>query len=52
MAEDGEVYHRTGQGSVRVIRGRGCNESFRAAVDRSYDTPFSLPHELQMDIRK
>nr|XP_018902814.1 PREDICTED: partitioning defective 3 homolog isoform X1 [Bemisia tabaci] len=50
MAEDGEVYHRTGQGSVRVIRGRGCNESFRAAVDRSYDTPFSLPHELQMDI--
>lgn len=21
----------------RVARGRGCNESFRAAVDRSYD---------------
>ena len=21
----------------RVIRGRGCNESFRAAVDRSYE---------------
>lgn len=23
--------------AVRVVRGRGCNESFRAAVDRSYD---------------
>ena len=21
----------------RVVRGRGCNESFRAAVDRSYE---------------
>lgn len=21
------------------VRGRGCNESFRAAVDRSYDAP-------------
>ena len=23
--------------AIRVVRGRGCNESFRAAVDRSYD---------------
>lgn len=23
---------------VRVVRGRGCNESFRAAVDRSYES--------------
>ncbi|XP_066539563.1 partitioning defective 3 homolog isoform X2 [Hoplias malabaricus] len=23
----------------RVIRGRGCNESFRAAIDKSYDRP-------------
>ena len=22
-----------------MVRGRGCNESFRAAVDRSYDGP-------------
>lgn len=25
--------------TTRVIRGRGCNESFRAAVDRSYEAP-------------
>lgn len=25
----------------RVARGRGCNESFRAAVDRSYEPPIS-----------
>ncbi|XKL68127.1 hypothetical protein PGB90_003618 [Kerria lacca] len=37
MAEDG-IYRRT-QVPVKVIRGRGCNESFRAAVDRSYDAP-------------
>ncbi|XP_075237372.1 par-3 family cell polarity regulator [Lycorma delicatula] len=47
MAEDASTY-RNGQGAVRVIRGRGCNESFRAAVDRSYDAPLSL-HELRMD---
>ncbi|XP_026094008.1 partitioning defective 3 homolog isoform X3 [Carassius auratus] len=23
----------------RIIRGRGCNESFRAAIDKSYDNP-------------
>lgn len=22
-----------------VVRGRGCNESFRAAIDKSYDGP-------------
>ena len=26
--------------SVRVSRNRGCNESFRAAVDRSYEKDF------------
>ena len=26
--------------SVRVSRNRGCNESFRAAVDRSYENDF------------
>ncbi|XP_068230107.1 partitioning defective 3 homolog isoform X10 [Palaemon carinicauda] len=31
-------------GSGRVPRGRGCNESFRAAVDRSYDVPLSGLH--------
>ncbi|XP_059471634.1 partitioning defective 3 homolog isoform X3 [Neocloeon triangulifer] len=41
MMEDGEVAYtyRGNQGPVKVIRGRGCNESFRAAVDRSYDAP-------------
>lgn len=28
-------YHRPT--AIRVVRGRGCNESFRAAVDRSYE---------------
>lgn len=23
----------------RIVRGRGCNESFRAAIDKSYETP-------------
>ncbi len=32
------MYRRT-QVPVKVIRGRGCNESFRAAVDRSYEAP-------------
>ncbi|KAM4728240.1 par-3 family cell polarity regulator alpha, b isoform 2-T2 [Anableps anableps] len=26
----------------RIIRGRGCNESFRAAIDKSYDRPATL----------
>lgn len=32
MAEDG-MYRRV------QVRSRGCNESFRAAVDRSYEAP-------------
>ncbi|XP_046678766.1 partitioning defective 3 homolog isoform X4 [Homalodisca vitripennis] len=47
MQEDVGTYRNT-QGAIRVIRGRGCNESFRAAVDRSYEAPLSL-HELRMD---
>ncbi|KAI5711159.1 hypothetical protein M8J75_014676 [Diaphorina citri] len=47
MAEDNATY-RNAQGVIRVIRGRGCNESFRAAVDRSYDAPLSL-NEIRMD---
>lgn len=23
----------------RIVRGRGCNESFRAAIDKSYEIP-------------
>ena len=30
-----------GRPRAKVVRGRGCNESFRAAVDRSYDTPMN-----------
>uniref|UniRef100_A0A8C8DY26 Par-3 family cell polarity regulator alpha, b n=1 Tax=Oryzias sinensis TaxID=183150 RepID=A0A8C8DY26_9TELE len=26
----------------RIIRGRGCNESFRAAIDKSYDRPATV----------
>ena len=33
-----------------MVRGRGCNDSFRAAVDRSYDGP---PQEQDpMETRK
>jgi len=36
---------KTKQSNVRVVRGRGCDDSFRAAVDKN--GPLSL-HELQM----
>ena len=32
-------YNTRPAAAVRVVRGRGCNESFRAAVDRSYEGP-------------
>ncbi|XP_063236396.1 partitioning defective 3 homolog B isoform X3 [Bacillus rossius redtenbacheri] len=49
MQEDCEVY-RNMQGAVRSVRGRGCNESFRAAVDRSYDAPLAeLRSRLEME---
>jgi len=32
---------RSAPPAVRVIRGRGCNESFRQAVDRSYEAPLA-----------
>lgn len=52
MAEDPDpaYTYRNSQGAVRVIRGRGCNDSFRAAVDRSYDGPMGLRN--QMETRK
>jgi len=39
MALEMEDGHRLGSG--RVPRGRGCNESFRAAVDRSIEAPLT-----------
>ncbi|KAG8231298.1 hypothetical protein J437_LFUL006954 [Ladona fulva] len=53
MQEDPEnpySYHHHGAGTISggggssrvVVRGRGCNESFRAAVDRSYEAPLGL----------
>uniref|UniRef100_A0A672J5M6 Partitioning defective 3 homolog n=1 Tax=Salarias fasciatus TaxID=181472 RepID=A0A672J5M6_SALFA len=35
----------------RIIRGRGCNESFRAAIDKSYEKPGAVPpdEENSMD---
>ena len=45
--------YRNAQGAVRVIRGRGCNESFRAAVDHSYEAPLSELHSrIGMETRK
>jgi hypothetical protein len=45
--------YRNAQGVVRVIRGRGCNESFRAAVDHSYEAPLSDLHSrIGMETRK
>jgi len=34
---------------VRVVRGRGCNESFRAAVDRSYESNDNKEHMETLD---
>lgn len=34
------------RGNVKVVRGRGCDESFRAAIDK--DGPLSL-HELRLE---
>ncbi|KAM4793401.1 partitioning defective 3 homolog isoform 10-T10 [Cyanocitta cristata] len=33
----------------RIIRGRGCNESFRAAIDKSYDKPVADDDEEGME---
>lgn len=35
----------------RIVRGRGCNESFRAAIDKSYEKP-AAPTEDSMDTRE
>ncbi|XP_054478470.1 partitioning defective 3 homolog isoform X2 [Anoplopoma fimbria] len=34
----------------RIVRGRGCNESFRAAIDKSYETPVVTPAEEENSI--
>ncbi|KAM9790904.1 par-3 family cell polarity regulator alpha, b isoform 1-T1 [Syngnathus typhle] len=36
----------------RIIRGRGCNESFRAAIDKSYDRPAAEDEDEGMETRK
>lgn len=46
----GNVPPRSGP-QTKVIRGRGCNESFRQAVDRSYEAPLS-GLDSQMETRK
>ncbi|KAI1891400.1 hypothetical protein AGOR_G00143430 [Albula goreensis] len=33
----------------RIIRGRGCNESFRAAIDKSYDRPAAEEEDEGME---
>lgn len=49
MAEvtlNGDVpFHRP---RPRIIRGRGCNESFRAAIDKSYDRQ-TMPGDEEED---
>ncbi|PSN34506.1 hypothetical protein C0J52_13392, partial [Blattella germanica] len=55
MQEDNDpaYTYRNTQGAVRVIRGRGCNESFRAAVDRSYEAPLSeLRSRIEMETQR
>lgn len=39
MQEEGDPAYgyRTVSGGLKVIRGRGCEESFRAAVDKDYN---------------
>lgn len=39
MQEEGDpaYSYRGGTGALKVIRGRGCDESFRAAVDKEMD---------------
>lgn len=49
--KSGHAPPRSGANAVRVIRGRGCNESFRQAVDRSYEAPIG-GLENQMETRK
>ncbi|CAG0885579.1 unnamed protein product [Darwinula stevensoni] len=49
QAEDGDPALTYRPNPVRVIRGRGCNESFRAAVDRSYDAPLSPEAQAHME---
>lgn len=37
----------------RIIRGRGCNESFRAAIDKSYDRAPAMDEDDEgMETRK
>ncbi|CAJ1081811.1 partitioning defective 3 homolog isoform X2 [Xyrichtys novacula] len=48
-AHNGEIsVHRP---RSRIVRGRGCNESFRAAIDKSYEKPSVTAgeEELSMD---
>lgn len=38
MKEEGDpAYSYRGPGGPKIIRGRGCEESFRAAVDKDYN---------------
>uniref|UniRef100_A0A672J6P5 Partitioning defective 3 homolog n=1 Tax=Salarias fasciatus TaxID=181472 RepID=A0A672J6P5_SALFA len=34
----------------RIIRGRGCNESFRAAIDKSYEKPGAVPPDEENNV--
>ncbi|XP_026888028.2 par-3 family cell polarity regulator alpha, b isoform X3 [Electrophorus electricus] len=45
-ALNGDVpFHRP---HPHIIRGRGCNESFRAAIDKSYDRPAANEEEAEV----
>ncbi|KAJ8376001.1 hypothetical protein SKAU_G00065810, partial [Synaphobranchus kaupii] len=47
MTLNGDIpFHRP---RPRIIRGRGCNESFRAAIDKSYDKPAPEEEEEFME---
>lgn len=46
MQEEGDpaYSYRGGVGGLKVIRGRGCDESFRAAVDKEYNNHLVDPN--------
>lgn len=51
--EDPAYSYRGGPGALKVIRGRGCDESFRAAVDVDYNNHLVDPnHRAETSAKK
>ncbi|KAK5645359.1 hypothetical protein RI129_006659 [Pyrocoelia pectoralis] len=54
MQEEGDpaYSYRGGSGALKVIRGRGCDESFRAAVDKDYNKHLDPNHRSETNAKK